>query len=366
MPLVKSVIADGAYPFDVTTLTAPDNSITAKFVSIGAALTELWVKDKYGKFRDVVIGYDDQTEYWTDPNHPLYGPIAGRVANRIANGTFSIPISKNPDPNAPNTYHIPTNDHDGADTLHGGIIGWDRHNFTIVARTRNSVTYRHLDKADEGFPGNVTADVTYTLLNGGVWKASIKASATQLTPIMLTSHVYWNLDAFQGSEDVLNHTLYMDAGKVIEIDSNGVPTGNFISVDGNAYDFRKPQQIGARWDQTLNYCGVGCTGYDNCWVYDHPGRKNSLSMWSNVSGIRLDVTTDQVATQIYTGNWLGSTPRKAVHGGSSKNYQKWSAVAIEQQGYIDAINNPAWGQDQIHGPGNDYHFNFEYKFSTVH
>ncbi|KAI0365440.1 galactose mutarotase-like protein [Pilatotrama ljubarskyi] len=353
------------WPFDVTTLTAPDGSVTAKFVSFGATMTELWVKDRHGNARDIILGYDDNTELLTDPAHPVFNPIVGRYANRIKNGTFSIPITKNPQPDGPNVYHIPTNDHDGQDTLHGGIYGWDRRNWTIVDKSKTSVTYFHLDDADEGFPGTVKAFTTHSVENGGILKTSIHASASEQTPIMLTQHIYWNLDAFQGSENILDHRLHVDASRVVAVDGDAIPTGPFIDVEGTAYDFRTTQAIGARWNDTFDLCGPGCQGYDNCWIYDHTEEQiPGLTLWSDVSGIRLEVTTNNPAVQVYTAYWL-DTPRKKVHGGPSLNYTKWSAVAIEQEGYIDAINTPEWHVDQIYYPGKDYHWETTYNFSTV-
>ncbi|RDB17475.1 hypothetical protein Hypma_001600 [Hypsizygus marmoreus] len=390
--LISGAVAFGSaaaatpWPFDLTTLSAPDGSITAKFVSFGATLTELWVKDKYGKLQDIVLGYDDNSRLLTDPDHPVFNPIVGRYANRLKNGTFSIPITKLPQSDGPNVYHIPTNDHDGKQetklerrvsshydshllgqvTLHGGIYGWDRRNWTLVAKTPTSVTYKHIDAADEGFPGNVTAYATHTVSNGGILKTVVRATATQKTPIMLTQHIYWNLDAFRdGSNDILSHHLQVDASRVIDVDGNAIPTGEFIKVGGTPFDFRKERMIGARWNDTINLCGLGCQGYDSAWVYDRSEAAGTgTSLWSDLSGIRVDISTNQPVVQVYSSFWL-NTPRKEVHGGSSLKYGRWSAVAIEQEGYIDAINTPEWNVDQIYYPGKDFEWRSTYKFSVV-
>ncbi|KAF8960425.1 galactose mutarotase-like protein [Flammula alnicola] len=356
-------------PFDVTEIKAPDGSISAKFVSFGGTLTELWVKDKYGKPRDVVLGYDDNSRLSTDPGHPVFNSIVGRYANRIKNGTFSIPISKNPNPNAPNTYHIPTNDHDEIKfqaTLHGGILGWDRRNWTVIEQTPTSVTYKHVDNGDEGFPGTVTAFATHSVSNKGILRTEIHATATQDTPIMLTQHIYWNLDAFQdGSNDILAHDLRLDASRVIEVDDIAIPTGNFTDVTDTPFDFLKEQKIGARWNDTVGLIGTGCIGYNNGWVFDHPQEQKVLaSLKSDLSGIRVDISTNQPAIVVYTSFWL-NTPRKEIHGGPTLNYGPSSAVAIEQQGHIAAINTPEWGVDQIYHPGRDYEWKSEYKFSAA-
>ncbi|KAG7090153.1 hypothetical protein E1B28_011762 [Marasmius oreades] len=390
--------AEPAWPFDVTTLSAPDGSITAKFVSVGATMTELWVKDRNGKARDVILGYDDNTNLLTDPNHPVFisllhpsttSPELMSVYTILSSaplqlfssgskGTFSIPITKYAQPPGPGVYQIPTNDHDGqvcktfhllpyeTVTLHGGILGWDRRNWTIVSRSPTSVTYKHVDPADEGFPGNVTAFATHSVSNGGSLKTSVFATATEKTPIMLTQHIYWNLDAFQdGTNDILSHHLQVDSSKVVDLDGNAIPTGKFISATGTPFDFRNEQEIGARWNTTKDLCGPGCQGYDHCWIYDrNVSSRTGTSLWSDKSGIRLDITSNQPAVQVYTSFWL-NTPRKVVHGGPSKNYTSWSAVAIEQEGYVDAINTPEWGVDQIYGPDRDFTWSSTYKFSVM-
>ncbi|EEB90761.1 hypothetical protein MPER_10990, partial [Moniliophthora perniciosa FA553] len=325
----------------------------------------------------------------SDPDHPVFNAIVGRYANRLKNGmylsllihtnpahhrlrTFSIPISKNPPPDGPNVWHIPTNDHNGQVTLHGGIYGWDRRNWTIVSRSSTSVTYQHIDDGDENWPGKVTVLATHTVQNGGILKTEVKAKATEKTPIMVTQHIYWNLDGFIGSENILDHHLQVDSSRVVKLDSNAIPTGELINVGGTPFDFRKESKIGARWSATQGLCGDGCQGYDHCWIYDKDeSKKAGTSLWSDNSGIRVDITTNQPAAQVYTSFWLNTTS-KGVHGGPIKRYGRWSAVAIEQEGWIAAVNTPEWGVDQIScadefadGPDRDFSWSSQYKFSTV-
>ncbi|KAJ7253171.1 galactose mutarotase-like protein [Mycena rebaudengoi] len=346
-------------PFEVTTLSAPDGSITAKFVPFGATLTELWVKDKKGGLRDVVPGYDNNSRLLTDPGHPVLNPIVGRYANRIKNGTFSIPITKYPQSNGPGVYHTPKNDHNNEVTLHGGIYGWDRRNWTTVDSSPTSVTFQHIDTADEGFPGTVTVRATHTVSNGGILHTSVHATATEKTPIMITQHIYWNLDAFQdGSNDILAHQLRMAASRVIEVDGDGIPTGKLLSVPGTNFDFRTQRPIGEAFKDP-NF-----RGYDHPWIYDDNSESVAgTTLFSELSGIRLDISTNQPAVQVYTAH-LG-IPRKAVHGGPNVEYGERSTVAIEQEGWVDAINTPAWGVDQIYHPGRDFDWSTTYKFSVV-
>jgi len=183
---------------------------------------------------------------------------------------------------------------------------------------------------------------------------------------MLTQHIYWNLDAYKdGSSDILSHKLRLDASRYIEVDELAIPTGNLTNVAGTPLDFRKEQNIGAKWAQTVDLCGKGCEGYNGGWVLDDPDEKHPVvSLSSNLSGIRLDISTNQPVIVFYTSVWL-NTPRKDIHGGPSLNYSPSSAVAIEQQGYIAAINTPEWDVDQIYYPGKDYEWSSEYKFSVV-
>ncbi|KAF8761195.1 Aldose 1-epimerase [Rhizoctonia solani] len=305
-------------PFKEYTIAAPDGSVKAKFIGSGASLSELWVKDKYGRFRDVVLGYDNTTLWQTDPGHPVLNSVVGRYANPIYLGTDQI-----------------------AYTLHGGEIGWDR--------------------PDEGFPGDVTAKI----ISRGKYDAVVTATATQKTPIMCVKR---NLDAFQETSNIFNHSLRIDSSKYIQGNMYLIPTGNLTSVQGTALDFRKERSLGqyfprciqepsntfagSQWDRSIGYGGCSAGKQDPEPIPLQPKLR-----------IRLDVTTNQPVVQIYTGNWL-AMPRKKVHGGPSLQYEKFSAVAIEPEGYVDAINNPAWGVDQIYYPGRDFKWATTYQFSV--
>ncbi|KAJ6607926.1 galactose mutarotase-like protein [Mycena sp. CBHHK59/15] len=347
-----------SWPFDLTTISAPDGSITAKFVSFGATMTELLVRDKNGDSQDVIAGYDDNSRLLTDPGHPVLNAMVGRYANRIKNGTFSIPITKYPQPDGPNVYHTPKNDHNSEVTLHGGIYGWDRRNWTIVQASPMSVTYQHIDPADEGFPGKVTVFATHTVSNGGVLHTSVHATATEETPIMVTQHIYWNLAAFHyGSNDIMAHQLQVAGSRVIEVDGDAIPTGHLIDVPGTHFDFRRQRLIGEAFKDP------SFQGYDNAWIYDDVSG-GTTSLWSDLSGIRLDISTNQPAVQVYTASL--NMPRKAVHGGPTAQYGQHSTVAIEQEGWLDAINTPEWGVDQIYYPGRDFDWSTTYTFSVIH
>ncbi|KAF9442065.1 galactose mutarotase-like protein, partial [Macrolepiota fuliginosa MF-IS2] len=221
-------------PFNLTEINAPDGSISVKFVSLGATLTELWVKDKNGQARDVALGYDDNSKLLTDPDHPVFNPVVGRYANHIKNGTFSIPITKDAQAAGPGVYQVPTNDHNSEVTLHSGPYDWDCRNFILFSHTPSSATHKFVDDLGGGFPGSVVTYVTHAASNSGVFKTGIRAYATEQTPIMLTQHVYWNLDAFQDNvNDIPDHHLQLDALPPPPLEGEFVPlTGVLLLLKG--------------------------------------------------------------------------------------------------------------------------------------
>ncbi|TCD70826.1 hypothetical protein EIP91_001516 [Steccherinum ochraceum] len=359
--------------FKRITLTAPDNSAKASFIPFGATTTNFWVKDKDGKFRDIIL--DDTTLYESEAlGHPYFGALVGRYANRIKHGTFSIPITKNTPPSGPNVYHIPENENNGTDTLHGGTDGFDHRIWSVEAVSAHSVTFSLVDPDGmQGFPGTVHATVTYSLQPRSTWKISMHATATKKTPILLSGHHYWNLEAYEESQDLLQHIAQFDASRVIGANGQLIPNGTLLEVAGTPLDFRKAKSVGTSINETTSseYCGTGCVGFDNCWIYDEVRKSQpNFSMWSTLSGIRMDVTTNQPALQVYTCNGIYNAslpiPRKTSQGGPSSGvYEDHSCVVIEQESWIDAINNPEFGIDQIYGPGRDYDWESTYTFSTL-
>ncbi|RDL40231.1 Galactose mutarotase-like protein [Venustampulla echinocandica] len=361
--------------------------IRADFIAYGASISNLFLNDSAGVERDVVGGFDNASYYSVDRQHPHFGGVPGRYANRIKNSSFVIDGT---------TYNILPNDNplppdhpEGVDTLHGGPNGWDWRNWTVVAHTSNSITFSITDQdGDQGFPGEVVSYVTYTLGNM-TWDIRMVALATtKVTPIMLSSHTYWNLDGFANNNTAtaLNHSLWLPySGERVGVDSILIPTGDILSNQpGSVNDFwSTPKQIGANFSNPdlLGNCGENCTGYDNCYVNNlrHEGtydwREQEVpvarlrSAWS---GIQLDVFTDQDAFQVYScGGQNGSMALKNTQGLSDvsdrpRTIQQYGCVVLEVQDYIDGINQPQWGRGkkQIFEPGGDpYVLQASYRFS---
>ncbi|KAI8062102.1 galactose mutarotase-like domain-containing protein [Gongronella butleri] len=334
--------------------------IEASFMEYGAIITNLWVKDKTDTYRDIVLGWDDTTQYNLNAQHPYFGPIVGRYANRIKNGTFTLDNQ---------TYHIPLNEK-GFDTLHGGDVGFDRRNWTVVDKADHSITFAmHSPDGDQGFPGNVDVKVKYTLTDDQEWAVDYEATTDKDTPIMLSAHTYWNLDAFTTSDTAFDQVVQIKADKYIDTDGYLIPTGDFVNVDGTPQDFRLPKAIGKDLHQSKS-CGDNCTGYDNAWVLSHPSPDEpQMSVYAPSTGIAVDITTDQVAMQLYTCNGLdGTIPVKKTqtYHGKQQFVQQYGCYVIEAENYIDGINNPQWGEEHtgIVRKGETYTQHTKYHFSV--
>ena len=301
----------------------------------------------------------------------------GRYANRIKNSTFTIDGVD---------YHVDANENGGLDTLHGGSDGWDWRNFTVVAHTDESITFSIVDPdGKEGFPGEVVSYITYTV-TPYTWHFKMVALATtKKTPIMLSSHVYWNLDGFANPDTPLtdNHTLHLPySGQRIGVDNILIPDGTILPNERySVNDFwSAPKQLGANYSspEIKNNCGFGCDGYDNAWLvnraqngpYDWRTDGPVATLASNFSGIQIDIFSDQEAFQVYSCPGMnGVLPIKSTQGleGRPRVVEKYGCVVMEVEDWIDAINHPEWQREkkQIFGPGDEpYVLEAKYVFSV--
>ncbi|KAJ5293704.1 hypothetical protein PENANT_c002G03012 [Penicillium antarcticum] len=370
--------------------TIKAENITAKLIPYGARLTSLTVPDRDGKVQDVVVGYDDPIEYLHDSetNRTFFGAVVGRYANRIKNGTFTVDDK---------TYHVPENENDGVDTLHGGFTGYDMRNWTVTAHSESAITFSLLDRGFENFPGDVITHATFSVSTEttpenpkGLPQLTTKLVAlalTEKTPIMLANHIYWNLNAFK-EKNVLEDTLQLPLSKrYIAGDSILIPNGTISDVD-NTYagslDFTTPKTIGKDIKKTTGLCGAGCTGYDTCFLVDRPTSNapdsmiTALRASSDSTGISLEVATNQAAIQIYTCSGQNGSiatkksqaKRNKADGGDAgaTHVNKYGCFVIETEDWIDGINNPEWGRVpyQVAGPDDGPVINWAtYQFGTI-
>jgi aldose 1-epimerase len=349
-------------PFKTITLSA--DNITAKFIPYGARLTSLLVPDRNGNEQDVVVGYDNPHQYLedTETSHTYFGAVIGRIANRVKNGTFELDGTE---------YHIPKNK-DGLYSLHGGDIGYDQRNWTLIASTPSSVTFELYDAAFQGFPGDVITQATYTVDTVATVENPqgrprlvtklVSQALTHSTPIMLSNHIYWNLNGFQ-QPTILNDTwLQLPLSKrFIATDSLQIPNGGISTVDDTDHqcmDFTEGKIIGHDMQYTQGLVG-GDVGYDNCFIIDRDplyfaqdSLALALRMNSSSTGISMEVATNTPAVQFFTClNMDGTIPVKPSQADRNlKSHEaagfveKYGCLAIEAEGWIDSVNNPQWGQ----------------------
>jgi len=299
------------------------------------------------------------------------GAVVGRYANRISRGTFEIDG---------NVYHVPENK--GNSTLHGGWVGYDQRNWTVVSHTMDSITFMFYDGGYQGFPGDLINFATYTVSPGPRWTSRlVSIPLNKATPVMLSNHIYWNVGAFVNSkaQTVLDNTLYLPySPRYVQVAIDQVPNGTIGTVAGNFLDFTKPTRIGSQISDAVGNCGINCTGYNNAYIIDRPRYAGPeatdivvLSMSSPETGIQLNVRTNMQSLEIFSCNWFNGTMRgksDQQYGTNSTYYDLHGCIVIEPQGWIDAINNPQFGQDQnqIYSPTTEPAVNFAtYDFSIL-
>lgn len=314
--------ADGT-PVEEFTLTN-DTGAIVKLISRGATLKEWHVPDKEGEVADVVFGFDDITGY-ESPANGYFGCTAGRVANRIAGGKFSIDGQ---------SYTIATND--GPNALHGGLtrsldkVVWKGAPFENADGEGVVFTYTSPD-GEEGYPGNLACKVTYTLTDKNELRIDYEATTDKPTPVNLTNHAYFNL-AGAGDETINDHELMLAADHYTPVDSTLIPTGEIAPVEGTPFDFREFHEIGERVDELGTGTGAG---YDHNFVLNN--QDGDLALAAQVrdpnSGRVLSVYTTEPGIQFYAGNFLTGATGKA-----GKKYPYRSGFCLETQHYPDSIN----------------------------
>ena len=300
-----------------------------KITNYGGIVVSLTAPDRNRKFADVVLGYNDLDSYLKPP-FPYFGAIVGRYANRIAKGRFTLNGEE---------YKLAVNN--GENTLHGGIKGFDKVVWKVKqVRTTPAgpalfLTYLSKD-GEEGYPGNLTVTVVYTLTTNNELKIDYTASTDKDTVTNLTHHSYFNL-AGEGNGDILDHQLVLKANRFVPTDAGAIPTGELRNVAGTPFDFRAATAIGARINGDDEQLKLG-KGYDHTWVIN--GRAGSLRhaaiAYEPKSGRVMEVWTTEPGVQFYTGNYLDGT----ITGKAGKPYPRRSGFCLETQHYPDSPNQP--------------------------
>jgi len=337
-------LPDGT-PVTLFTL-AGAGGLTAAITDLGGAVVSLRTPDAAGRAADVVLGFDGLDGYLAR-NNPYFGCIVGRYGNRIARGRFAL---------GGREHELACND--GSHHLHGGVRGFDK----AVWAARPGVTadgpaleLRHLSRdGDEGYPGNLSVAVTYTLLAGAL-RIDYEATTDRPTHLNLTNHSYFDLD---GGGSILDHELAIHASRFTVVGPGLIPTGELRGVAGTPFDFRAPARVGDRIDLADPQLALA-GGYDHNWVVDRagPGLVPCARLRGPRSGRVMEVLTTEPGVQVYAGNFLDGSLR----GKGGRAYPRRAGLCLETQHFPDSPNRPEFPSTVLR-PGERYRSTTIYRF----
>ena len=334
---------------DLYTLTNA-NGVVVTITNYGGTVVSLKTPDRHGKFADLVLGFDNLDGYLGE--EPFFGALVGRYGNRIAKGRFTLDGHE---------YHLAQNNN--GNSLHGGLKGFDKRVWTakdVSAKDLPSIELTYLSQdGEEGYPGNLSVKVTYSLAPKNELKIDYSATTDKDTVVNLTNHSYFNL-AGEGQRDILSHMMMINADRITPVDATLIPTGELKSVEGTPFDFRKPTAIGARIDDNQEQLNFG-KGYDHNFVLNHKSSAWSLAarVTEPSSARVLEVLTTQPGLQFYTGNFLDGT----IHGKGGKVYGRRAAFCMETQHFPDSPNHSKFPSTVLK-PGERYQSTTVYRFSA--
>jgi len=338
--------ADSVFQYTLTN----ENGMVVKILNYGGTVTDIITPDKNGKMGDVILGYDSLSGYLQAGN-PYFGCLVGRYGNRIANAKFSLDGKE---------YTLAENN--GPNTLHGGLKGFDKVIWTVKSFNDSGLQLSYLSKdGEEGYPGNLSVDVVYSLNDDNGLKIEYTAVTDKATPVNLTNHCYFNLSAGVDST-ILDHVLTINATKYTPVNDQLIPTGVISSMEGliddpmdEAMSFIVPKKIGKDIAKVKG-------GYDHNWVFQKPENRFDLvaSVYHQPSGRYMEVRTTEPGIQFYSGNFLDGTLKNTRNG---IKYVKHAGLCLETQHFPDSPNQPSF-PNTILKPGETYQQITVYKFGT--
>jgi aldose 1-epimerase len=325
------------------------NGVTMQVTSFGARVISIWTPDKNGKYEDIAIGYENIDRYVNNTGERFLGCALGRYSNRIAKGQFEIDGTG---------YQLPLNNN--GQTLHGGLKGLDMIVWDVDAASGNEIRFSCTSKdGDDGFPGNVKINMTYSLTPQNEFRITYKATTDKPTIINLSNHTFFNLKG-ESNGTITDHILTINASYTTPIDSVLIPVGEIVPVDGTPFDFRKATAIGERINIDDPQLKNGL-GYDHNWALDNKTGQVALAatLYEPASGRVLEVWTDQPGLQFYSGNFFDGT----YNGKRGKPISFREALALETQKFPDSPNHPNFPSARLN-PGETYTHTCVYKFLT--
>lgn len=324
------------------------SSLVVTVRTLGATITSVRAPDVHGAMGEVALGFSEAEgdAPYLDGRSAYFGCVAGRVANRTKLGRFEVDGA---------AYEVARNN--GEHHLHGGLKGFDKARWTVVAATATSLTLvlRSPD-GDEGYPGTLDARVTYSLPDEATLRMTYAATTDKATPVNLTNHAYWNLED-GGDGTVLDHVLQVNADLYTPVDDGSIPTGEIRRTTG-AMDLAAPRRLGA--DIYATDQGMG---YDHNYVLKGPlqgdGLRTVATLWAPKSGRAMTVRSDQPGVQVYTGNYLDGTAGRDP----AKPFRKHAGLCLETQHFPDALHNPHFPPIVLR-PGATYAHTTEHTFAA--
>ena len=342
-----SAVVDGK---QVGLYTLTNGTITMQVTNFGGRVVSLWTPDRDGKMEDIVLGYDKLDRYVNNTGERFLGAPVGRVGNRIDEGKFTLDGVQ---------YAVPQNSNGHA--LHGGNKGIDMVVWDVEHVSDNAITL-HLVSPDgaDGVPGNLDILMTYTLTPENEFEVTYHAKTDKKTIVNLSHHSFFNLKG-EGNGPITDHILTINADHITPTDAELIPTGELMPVEGTPFDFREPhaigERIGAQHEQLING-----GGYDQNWVFareDNGQIMTLASVYEPSTGRCMDIATDQVAMQFYSGNFFDGT----YNGKYGKAIKYRESLALETQKHPDAINHEKFPSIVLN-PDEVYSHVCIYKFYT--
>jgi aldose 1-epimerase len=321
-----------------------------RITNYGGIVLSIEVPDRRGRLADVVLGFDSPGEY--AHNHPYFGAIIGRYANRIADGRFTLGAEE---------YRLATND--GSNHLHGGRVGFDKAVWRVAPLEEPGVigvTLTHVSTdGNEGYPGELTVTVTYCLTEASELRIDYRATADRPTIVNLTHHSYFNL-AGHDSGDILGHRLQIAADHFTPIDNNLIPTGERRAVDGTAMDFKRLKPIGHEIGADDEQLRFG-HGYDHNFVVNGIAGilRPAAYVFEPGSGRVMEVLTTEPGLQFYSGNLLDSS----IRGKGDAEYGPRAGFCLEAQHFPNSPNQPDFPSVVLR-PDGEYRQETVYRFTT--
>ena len=317
-------------------------------MNYGGIIQKILTPDRNGKLEDVVLGFETLQEYIKDT--PYFGAVVGRFGNRIAKGKFTLDGKEYTLAAQNNGQH-----------LHGGLVGFDKKVWKVLEASAQSLSLSYVSKdMEEGFPGDLSVKMTYTLSDNNELGISYEATTDKATVLNLSNHSYFNLSG-NAKRAILNQEVQIDASRLVAVNKVLIPTGVLAPVAGTPFDFTKAHVVGDRINDTSSEQIVLGGGYDHCWALDKPAGSYAkiATVHDPISGRKMTVSTDQPGVQFYTGNFLDGH----LTGKYGVTYGKRFGLCLETEHFPDSPNQPNFPSTVLR-PGEVYKTKTAYQFSV--